>query len=105
VRPVRTAAKAGPSKRADSPIVLDTDDDIEEDETPVKSKGKGKAPAKKLTGQTPVQKQRDVLARRLNALHSRMYQIRANLKALEVEQDEVLAEVSDVVGELEELDI
>ncbi|KAF8130623.1 hypothetical protein EV363DRAFT_1296693 [Boletus edulis] len=105
VRPVRATAKAGPSKRADSPIILNTNDDIEEDETPVKSKGKGKAPAKKPTGQTPVQKQRDVLARQLNLLHSRMYQIRANLKALEVEQDKVLAEVSDVVGELEELDI
>ncbi|KAF8130598.1 hypothetical protein EV363DRAFT_1450400 [Boletus edulis] len=105
VRLVRATAKAGPSKRADSSIILDTDDNIKEDETPVKSKGKGKALAKKPTGQTPVQKQRDVLARRLNLLHSWMYQIRANLKALEVEQDEVLAEVSNVVGELEELDI
>ncbi|KAF8137044.1 hypothetical protein EV363DRAFT_1445970 [Boletus edulis] len=41
-RPVWATAKAGPSKRADLPIILDTNNNIEEDKTPVKSKGKGK---------------------------------------------------------------
>ncbi|KAF8123996.1 hypothetical protein EV363DRAFT_1300045 [Boletus edulis] len=90
-RPVWVTAKASPSKWTKLPIILDTNDNIEEDKMPVKAKGKGKAPAKKPTGQTLVQKQRDVLAHWLNLLHSWMYQIWANLKVLEVKQDKMLA--------------
>ena len=54
---------------------------------------------------SPAQKRHDQLARRLGLLHSRLYQVRGSIKALEVEHSEVMAELSEVVVELKELDV
>ena len=51
------------------------------------------------------QKGRDQLAWHLGLLHSRLYQVHGSIKALEVEHSEVMAELSEVVVELEELDV
>ena len=102
-RPVRASAKAGSSKRQPSPIKLDEE---ESEEEPVTSKkGKGRQASRKVIGKTSVQQQWDQLARRLNRLHSRLFQIRANVKALEVKHQEVMEELSDVVLGLEDLDL
>ena len=102
-RPVWASAKAGSSKRQPSPIELDEE---ESEEEPVTSKkGKGRQALRKVIGKTSVQWQQDQLARQLNLLHSRLFQIRANVKALEVEHQEVMEALSDVVIRLEDLDL
>ena len=102
-RPVRASAKAGSSKWQPSPVELDEE---ESEEEPVASrKGKGRQASRKVVGKTSAQRQRDQLARRLNLLHSQLFQIRANVKALEVEHQEVMEELSDVVLGLEDLDL
>ena len=68
-------------------------------------KGKGHQASRKVIGKTSVQWQRDQLAWQLNLLHSRLFQICANVKALEVEHQEVMEELSDVVLGLEDLDL
>ena len=102
-RPVRASAKVGSSKRQPSPVELDEEESKEE--LVVSKKGKGCQASRKVIGKTSVQRQRDQLARRLNLLHSRLFQIRANVKALEVEHQEVTEELSDVVLGLEDLDL
>ena len=102
-RPVRASAKGGSSKQQPSPVELDKE---ESEEEPVASKkGKGRQASRKVISKTSVQQQRDQLARRLNLLHSRLFQIRTNVKALEVEHQEVMEELSDVVLGLKDLDL
>ena len=101
-RPVWASAKAGSSKQQPSPIELDE----ESEEEPVTSKkGKGRQALRKVIGKTSVQWQWDQLARQLNLLHFRLFQIHANVKALEVEHQEVMEALSDVVIRLEDLDL
>jgi len=73
----------------------------------VKVKGKGKGPAvvRKGSGWMVVQRERNQLKHRLNLLHSHLYQIKASVKALEVEHDEVMEELSGIIADLEELDV
>jgi len=81
-------------------------DEESTEEMPVKVKGKGKGPAvvRKGSGWTAVQRERNWLARRLN-LHSRLYQIKASVKTLKVEHNEVMEELSGIIADLEELDV
>ena len=51
------------------------------------------------------QKECDQLAQCLSLLHSQLYQVCGSIKALEVEHSNVMAELSEVVVELKELDI
>ena len=82
-------------------------DEESAEETPVKVKGKGKGPAvmRKGSGWTAVQRERNRLMHRLNLLHSHLYQIKASVKTLEVEHDEVMEKLSRIVANLEELDV
>ena len=102
-RPVQASAKAGSSKWQPSPVELDKEES--EEEPVVSKKGKGRQAPRKVIGKTSVQRQQDQLARRLNLLHSRLFQIRANIKALEVKHQEVMEELSNVVLGLEDLDL
>ena len=81
---VRPSAKAGPSKRAPSPIQVDDETESEGEITPAQSKGKAHVVLKKTGGKLEVRKTWDVLARRLNHLHSQLFQIQAKVKELEV---------------------
>ena len=60
---------------------------------------------KKTGGKSEAQKTRDVLARRLNHLHSRLFQIWAKVKELEVEHAVVILEVSKIVEALKDMDL
>ena len=102
---VRPSAKAGPSKRAPSPIKVDDETEGEGGITPAQSKGKARAVLKKTGGKSEARKTRDALARRLNHLHSRLFQIRAKVKELEVEHAVVMLEVSKIVEALEDMDL
>ena len=72
----------------------------------VKVKGKEKGPVvvRKGSRWTVVQRERNRLARQLN-LHSRLYQIKASVKTLKVEHNEVMEELSGIIADLEELDV
>ena len=98
-------AKAGPSKRAPSPIKVDDNTEDEGELTPAQSKGKARAVPKKTGGKSEARGTRDALARRLNHLHSRLFQIRAKVKELEVEHAVVMSEVSEIVEALEDMDL
>ena len=98
-------AKAGPSKRAPLPIEVDNETEDEGELTPAQLKGKARAVPKKTGGKSEVRKTRDTLARRLNHLHSRLFQIRAKVKELEVEHAVVMSEVSEIVEALEDMDL
>ena len=102
---VRPSAKAGPSKRAPSPIEVDDETEGEGETTPAELKGKARTVLKKTGGKSEVRKTRDALARRLNHLHSRLSQIRAKVKELEVEHAVVMSEVSEIVEALEDMDL
>ena len=102
-RLVWASAKAGSSKRQPSPVKLDKEES--EEELVASKKGKGRQASRKVIGKTLVQRQRDQLAWQLNLLHSRLFQIHANVKALEAEHQEVMEELSDVVLGLEDLDL
>ena len=104
-RTVRPSAKAGPSKRAPSPIEVDDETEDEGELTLAQSKGKACAVPKKIGGKSEVRKTRDVLACCLNHLHSRLFQIRAKVKELEVEHVVVMSEVSEIVEALEDMDL
>ena len=73
--------------------------------TPAQSKGKARVVMKKTSGKSEVRKTRDALARRLNHFHSRLFQIRAKVKELEVEHAVVTSEVSEIVEALEDMDL
>ena len=102
---VRPSAKAGPSKRAPSPIEVNDETEGEGELTPAQSKRKARAVPKKTGGKSEARKTRDALARRLNHLHSRLFQIRAKVKELEVEHVVVMSEVSEIVEALEDMDL
>ena len=94
-RPIRTASKAGPSKRAPSPpISLDDSENEDKEPTPVKAKGKAKA--------VPKDEWRPVEAamRRVNALEAQLYQLRTDTKRLEVQQDTIIAELGAISKDL-----
>ena len=102
---VRPSAKAGPSKRAPSPIEVDDESEAEGEMTLAQSKGKACAVLKKTGGKSEARKTWDALACRLNHLHSRLFQIRAKVKELEVEHAVVMSEVSEIVETLEDMDL
>ena len=102
---VRPLAKAGPSKRAPSPIKVDDESKDEGEITPAQSKGKASAVPKKTGGKSEARKTRDALACCPNHLHSRLFQIRAKMKELEVKHAVVMSEVSKIVEALEDMDL
>ena len=102
---VRPSAKAGPSKRAPLPIKVDDETEGEGETTPAQSKGKARVVPKKTGGKSEARKTQDTLARHLNHLHSRLFQIRAKVKELEVEHVVVMSEVSEIVEALEDMDL
>ena len=102
---VRLLAKAGPSKRAPSPIEVDDKSEAEGEMTPAQLKGKAHAVLKKTGGKSEARKTRDALACRLNHLHSQLFQIRVKVKELEVEHAVVMSEVSEIVEALKDMDL
>ena len=98
-------AKAGPSKRAPSPIEVDNETEDKGELTPAQSKGKVRVVLKKTGSKSEAGKTRDALARRLNHLHSRLFQIQVKVKELEVEHVVVMSEVSEIVEALEDMDL
>ena len=102
---VRPLAKAGPSKRAPSPIEVDDETEDKGELTPAQSKGKACAVPKKTGSKVEARKTRDVLVRCLNHLHSQLFQIWAKVKELEVEHVVVMSEVSEIVEALEDMDL
>ena len=73
--------------------------------TPAQLKGKARTVPKKTGGKSEARKTRDALARRLNHLHSQLFQIQAKVKELEVEHAVVMSEVSKIVEALEDMDL
>ena len=102
---VRPSAKARPSKRAPSPIEVDDKSEDKGEITPAQSKGMAHAVPKKTSGKSEARKTWDVLVHRLNHLHSRLFQIWAKVKELEVEHAMVMSEVSEIVEALEDMDL
>ena len=98
-------AKAGPSKRAPSPIDIDEETEDEGEVIPAQLKGKARAVPKKTSGKSEARKTRDTLACHLNHLHSRLFQIWAKVKELEVEHAVVMSEVSEIVEALEDMNL
>ena len=66
--------------------------------TPAQSKGKARTVLKKTGGKSEARKTRDALACHLNHFHSRLFQIRAKVKEMEVEHAVVMLEVSEIGG-------
>ena len=60
---------------------------------------------KKTGGKSEARKTQDALARRLNHLHSQLFQIRMKVKELEVEHAVVMSEVSKIVEALKDMDL
>ena len=104
-RTVRPSAKASPSKRAPSPIEIDEESEDKGEITLAQSKGKACAVPKKTGGKLEARKTRNALACHLNHLHSRLFQIWAKVKELEVEHTVVMSEVSEIVEALEDMDL
>ena len=98
-------AKAGPSKRAASPIKINKESGNKGEMTPAQLKGKVCAGLKKTSGKSEVRKTWDVLAQHLNHLHSWLFQIWVKVKELEVEHTVVILEVSEIMEALEEMDL
>ena len=73
--------------------------------TLAQSKGKARAVLKKTSGKSEAQKTQDALACRLNHLHSRLFQIQAKVKELEVKHAVVMLDVSEIVEALEDMDL
>ena len=73
--------------------------------TPAQSKGKAHVVPKKTGSKLEAWKTQDTLAHRLNHLHSRLFQIRAKVKELEVEHAVVMSEVSEIVEALKDMDL
>ena len=95
--------RARSSKRAGTPIEVE-DKEEEAELTLVKGKERQKPAPKKVTGKLAAQKARDGLAQRMGLLHSHLYQVRANIKALKVEHSEVMAELDNIIQELVDMD-
>ena len=73
--------------------------------TPAQLKGKARTVPKKTSGKSEAKKTREVLAWHLNHLHSRLFQIWAKVKELEVEHAVMMSEVSKIVEALEDMDM
>lgn len=58
----------------------------------------------KPTGRAAYYRERDRICREMNALHARLFQIRASLHAIDVEHEQVLADLNGHRLALEELD-
>ena len=99
------SAKAGPSKWAALPIEVNKESKDEGEITSAQLKGKVRAVPKRTSGKSEVRKTRDALAHRLNHLHSRLFQIRAKVKELEVEHVVVMSEVGEMVEALKDMDL
>ena len=78
-------AKAGPSKRAPSPIKVDDESKDEGEITPAQLKWKVRAVPKETGGKSEARKTWNALAHHLNHLHSQLFQIWVKVKELEVE--------------------
>ena len=98
-------AKAGPSKRAPSPIKVDDESEAKGEITPAQSKGKVHAVLKKTGGKLEARKTWDVLVRCFNHLHSWLFQIWTKVKELEVKHVVVMSEVSEIVEALKDMDL
>ena len=98
-------AKAGPGKRAPSPIKVNDETEDKGEVTLAQSKGKACTVPKKTGGKSEARKTWDALARHLNHLHSQLFQIWAKVKELEVEHAVVMSEVSEIVEALEDMDL
>ena len=102
-------AKAGPSKRAATPISIEeTDEEDPVEKTPMQGKGKGKERARERAEPMKTARPREPrtveeVQRRFNALQARVFKIHVATKALECEQDEVLAEMNVLSKELAKL--
>lgn len=77
-----------------------------ESEAPVRGKGKGKAAESTAKGNAKAAyyRERDRLCREQNAIHARLFTVRAKLHQLDVEQESVLADLNANRLALEELD-
>ena len=104
-RTVQPSAKAGPSKRAPSPIKVDDKSEAKGEMTLAQLKGKARAVPKKTGSKSEARKTWDALVRRLNHLHSWLFQIQAKVKELEVEHAVVMSEVSKILEALEDMDL
>ena len=60
---------------------------------------------KNTGGKSEAQKTQDALACHLNHLHSRLFQIQAKVKELEVKHAMVMSEVSEIVEGLKDMDL
>ena len=87
------------------PIEVDDETEDEGEITLPQLKGKARVVPKKTGGKSEARKTRDMLAHRLNHLHSQLFQIRAKVKELEVEHAVVMSEVSKIVEALEDMDL
>ena len=87
------------------PIEVNDESEAEGEITPAQSKGKAHTVPKKTGGKLEARKTRDALACHLNHLHSRLFQIQAKVKELEVEHAVVMLEVSEIVEALEDMDL
>ena len=120
IRTVRAVPKAGPSKwpataEHESEHESEDDDEEEAEEVPVKTKGKEKAKAKpkrktkskaKVKSEpTEAQERLDALTERLNRAHSRLFQVRADFKQLEIAQDRILKEIGLVIDEMQTINV
>ena len=98
-------AKASPSKKASSPIEVDDESEDEGEIILAQSKGKAHVVPKKTGSKSEARKTRDMLARRLNHLHSWLFQIQAKVKELEVKHAMVMSKVSKIVEALKDMDL
>ena len=99
------SAKAGPRKRAASPIEVDEETGDEGGMTLAQSKGKACTVLKKTGGKLEVRKTWNALVHCLNHLHSWLFQIWVKVKELEVKHMVVMSEVSEIVEALEDMDL
>ena len=87
------------------PIEVDNESKDEGEITPAQSKGKARMVLKKTGSKSEARKAQDVLACRLNHLHSQLFQIRAKVKKLEFKHAVVMLEVSEIVEALKDMDL
>ena len=98
-------AKAGPSKRAATPIEVNEESEDKGEMTLAYLKGKVHVVLRESNGKLEARKTQDALARCLNHLHSQLFQIWVKEKELEVEHVVVMSEVSEIMEMLEDMDL
>ena len=87
------------------PVEVEDESEDEGEITLAQLKGKVRAVPKKTGSRSEVRKIQDMLACCLNYLHSRLFQIQAKVKELEVEHAMVMSEVSKIVEALKDMDL